>query len=125
MTLGFGVRQEPAKNRNLPKVGVGIVQRPYIYIYTHIYCMYYCPASTLRRTAGGLSKPSSRKPCPAELVLRDGSLSLSLSLFLSISLYRYIYIYICIERYRYNIYIYIYMYTYTYIHMYVYLFVCM
>ena len=23
MTLGFGVRQEPAKNRNLPKVGGG------------------------------------------------------------------------------------------------------
>ena len=44
MTLGFGVRQEPAKNRNLPKVGEGDSAASiyiYIYIYTHVYIYIY------------------------------------------------------------------------------------
>ena len=41
MTLGFGVRQEPAKNRNLPKVGGDSAAPIYIYIYIYIYAYVY------------------------------------------------------------------------------------
>ena len=40
MTLGFGIRQEPAKNINLPKVGGDSAAPIYIYIYIYGVCIY-------------------------------------------------------------------------------------